>query len=168
MKRFFLLFICCVICNGIFAQSLGKMTLGCKRSDIPFSLPNGYNVCKTSTDNQLTYTTAQGNEYVSFYLNNGIVHTIIMHKHIGNGSDTNGFKSKLEDTILSLYELWGEPSYIGENIYWHFPTSKATITYEVTSSTMPDPLMFSGYSYVTTYHCYMDIKLEKRTRNIFE
>lgn len=143
------------------------MTLGCKRYDIPLSLPSGFKICKINTDNQLTYTTSKGNEYVSFYLENGIVHRIIMHKFIGSGSDTNGIKSKLEDTIISLYDSWGKPTYIGENIYWHFPASKATITYDITTSTLNDPLRMSGYSSVTYYYCYMDIKLEVKA-NLFE
>lgn len=168
MKKVLLvIMICYMTCNGVFAQSLGKMTLGCKRTDIPISLPSGFNICKTNTDNQLTYTTKQGNENVSFYLENGIVHRITMHKFIDSGLNLNNIKSKLEEVILSLYETWGEPSYIGENIYWQFPTSRATLTYDVTTSQLADPLRYSGQSYVTTYHCYMDIKLEKRT-NIFE
>lgn len=168
MKKFLLFILSCFMAyNGAFAQSLGKMTLGCHRYDIPTSLPSGFKICKTSTENLLTYTTSNGDEYVSFYLENGIVYKITMHKFIGKGSDTNGIKSKLEDTIISLYDSWGEPSYIGENIYWHFPSSKATVTYDITSTTLADPLRFSGYSSVTTYYCYMDIRLEKRT-NLFE
>lgn len=171
MKRFFLLFICCVICNGIFAQSLGKMTLGCKRTDIPFSLPRGYNVCKTSTDNQLTYATDKGDEYVSFYLKDGIVYKITMHKFVEYATNADELKSKLEELIMNLYETWGEPSHVGENIYWNFPSSKATFSYIVSTSTGDmDPLRLSGTSGRTTfYKCYADIKLEKRTNtSLFE
>lgn len=156
-----------IACSGAYAQSLGKMTLGCKRYDIPLSLPSGFNVNTINTENQLTYTTKQGNENVSFYLENGIVHRITMHKYIDSGLDLNSIKSKLEEVILSLYETWGEPSYIGENIYWQFPSSRATLTYDVSTSQLADPLRYSGHSSVTRYCCYMDIKLEKRT-NIFE
>lgn len=166
-KVLFIILIFLTTYNGVFAQSLGKMTLGCKRYDIPLSLPSGFNVNTTNTENQLTYTTKQGNENVSFYLENGVVHKITMHKFIDSGMDINRIKSKLEEVILSLYEAWGEPSYIGENIYWQFPTSKATLTYNVSTLQLDDPLRYSGHSSVTTYRCYMDIKLEKRT-NIFE
>lgn len=171
MKRFFLLFICCVICNGIFAQSLGKMTLGCKRADIPLSLPRGYNVCKTSTDNQLTYATDKGDEYVSFYLKDGIVCKITMHKFVEYTTNADELKSKLEELIMNLYETWGEPSHVGENIYWNFSNSKATFSYTVSTSTVDmDPLRYSGTSgYTTFYKCYADIKLEKRTNtSLFE
>lgn len=170
MKKFlFLILICYMTCNGVFAQSLGKMTLGCKRTDIPLSLPRDFRICKTSTSNQLTYTTSKGNEYVSFYLNDNIVYKIEMHKFIGFGSDANKIKSKLEEVVMSLYETWGEPSYIGENFYWKFPTSKGIFSYSVTTSqTDLDPLKFSGSSALTTfYECYADIKLEKKT-NLFE
>lgn len=170
MKKFlFLILICFMTCNGVLAQSLGKMTLGCKRTDIPLSLPSDIRICKTSTSNQLTYTSSKGDEYVSFYLNDNIVYKIEMHKFIGFGSDANKIKSKLEEVVMSLYETWGEPSYVGENFYWKFPTSKGTFSYTVsTSQTDLDPLKFSGSSALTTFYtCYADIKLEKKT-NLFE
>lgn len=160
--------ICYMTCNGVFAQSLGKMTLGCHRYDIPTSLPSGFNICKTNTDSQLTYTTSKGNEYVSFYLENKIVYKIIMHKFVEYTSNANEITSKLEELLMNLYETWGEPSYVGENIYWNFPTSKATFSYSVSTSQLPDPLRYSGHSSVTTYNCYADIKLEKRSSNLFE
>ena len=95
MKKFlFLMLISFLACSGAYAQSLGKMTLGCKRYDIPLSLPSGFNVNTTNTENQLTYTTKQGNENVSFYLENGVVHKITMHKFIDSGRDINRIKSK--------------------------------------------------------------------------
>lgn len=157
-------------CNGAFAQSLGKMTLGCKRIDIPLSLPSGFNINTTNTDNELTYTTKKGDERVSFYLENKIVYKIIMHKFVVYTTNANEVTSKLEELVMNLYETWGEPSYVGENIYWNFPTSKATFSYTVSTSTAEmDPLRYSGTSGLTTfYRCYVDIKLEKRTSNLFE
>ena len=155
--------------NGIFAQSLGKLTLGSKRSDVIYRLPKGFHVCKTRTDNQLTYATDKGDEYVSIYFKDGIVQKISMHKFVEYTTDENELKSKLEELIMNLYETWGEPSYVGENIYWNFPGSKATFSYTVsTSTTDMDPLRYSGSSRLTTfYRCYADIKLEKKT-NLFE
>ena len=168
-KILFLILICFITSNGIFAQSLGKMTLGCKRTDIPLSLPRDFRTCKTSTSNQLTSTTSKGDEYVKFYLNDDIVYKIEMHKFIGFGSDANKIKGNLEEVVMNLYETWGEPSYVGENFYWKFPTSKGTFSYTVsTSQTDMDPLKFSGSSVLTTfYECYADIKLEKTT-SLFE
>lgn len=164
MKKVLLvIMICYMTCNGVFAQSLGKMTLGCKKTDIPLSLPSGFNICKTNTSNQLTYVKRKdGSEYVSFYLSDNIVYKIVMHKFIGMGASTQQMKSKIEDVFISLCDMWGEPSYIGENIYWQFPASKATFSYNVTSD------QFYGlYGIETVYSCDVDIKLEKRT-NIFE
>jgi hypothetical protein len=145
------------------------MTLGCKRTDIPLSLPSNIRICKTSTNNQLTYTSSKGDEYVSFYLNDNIVYKIEMHKFVEFGSDANRVKSKLEELMMNLYEMWGEPSHIGENIYWQFPASKATVSYTVsTSQAEMDPLRLSGSSAITTfYRCYADIVLERRA-NLFE
>lgn len=170
MKKFLILMLTCFLaCNCAYAQSLGKMTLGCKRYDIPLSLPSGFNVNTTNTDNQLTYTTSRGDEYVSFYLENKIVYKIIMHKFVEYTTNANEITSKLEELLMNLYETWGEPSYVGENIYWNFPSSKATFSYTVSTSTADmDPLRYSGSSRLTTfYRCYADIKLEKRT-NLFE
>lgn len=169
MKKFILILICSVICSGTFAQSLGRMTLGCTRADISSSLPNGFNICKTNTSNQLTYSTSKGDEYVSFYLNDNIVYKIVMHKYVYFSSNANDIESKLEELFMNLYEMWGEPSYTGENIYWNFPTSKATFSYTVSSKqTEMDPLRLSGTSGLTTFYtCYADIKLEKRT-SLFE
>ena len=157
-----------IACNIATAQSLGRMTLGCKRTDIPLSLPKGFNVCKTNTSNQLTYTTDKGNEHVSFYLNNGIVYKIEMHKFIGSGYNPNNFKGGLEEIIMNLYEIWGEPSYIGENIYWQFSTSKATFSHKISSFNMQMRDPHTGAPVPTYYTCYADIKLEKRTSNLFE
>lgn len=168
MKKFlFLILICYMTCNGVFAQSLGKMTLGCKRTDIPLSLPSGFNICKTNTSNQLTYTTNNTNEYVSFYLKDNIVDKIVMNKFIAVELNTNNLKSKLEEVIINLYDTWGEPSYVGENIYWKFPTSKATFSYTISTDQLADPLGFSGGTSVTRYKCYAEIKLE-RTASLFE
>lgn len=168
MKKFlFFILICYMPCNGIFAQSLGKMTLGCKRADIPASLPSGFNICKTNTNNQLTYATNNTNEYVSFYLKDNIVDKIVMNKFIADELNVNNIKSKLEEVILNLYETWGEPSYVGENIYWRFPTSKATFSYTISTDQLADPLGFSGSTSVTRYISYVEIKLEK-TSSFFE
>lgn len=165
IKLLFFILVTLISCNSVFAQSLGKMKLGCKRSEVTFSLPKGYNICKTNTNNQLTYTTSQGNEYVSFYFDNNIVYKIIMHKYIGGGRDTNEIKSKLEELIMSLYETWGEPTYIGENVYWQYPTAKITFSYNI--STLYTPSLSPYEPDITTYFCYADIKLEKR-HNLFE
>lgn len=70
---------------------------------------------------------------------------------------------------MNLYETWGEPSYVGENIYWYFYGSKATFNYTVSTSTVDmDPLNLYGSGITTYYKCYADIKLEKRTSNLFE
>lgn len=163
MRKLLFILVCYMVCNGVFAQSLGKMTLGCNRSEVAKSLPSGFNICKTNTSNQLTYFKSKdGSEYVSFYLSDNIVYKIVMHKFIGLGASTQQMKSKIEDVFISLCDTWGEPSYIGENIYWQFPASKATFSYNVTSS------QFHGlYGLETQYSCYVDIKLEKRT-NLFE
>ena len=169
MKKFlYFILLCLISCNGAFAQSLGKMTLGCSRIDVVLSLPKGFNICKTNTSNQLTYTTSNGDEYVSFYLNNNnIVYKIVMHKFVGNERNTDNIKSRLEELMMNLCENWGKPSYIGENIYWQFPASKATLIYTISTSYIADPLRFSGTSGITSYICYADIKLEKRT-SMFE
>ena len=169
-KVLFLVLVSLLFCNSVFAQSLGKMTLGCKRTDIPFCLPSDFKICKTNTDNLLTYTTSKGDEQVSFYLENKIVYKIIMHKFVDYSSNANKITSKLEELLMNLYETWGEPSYVGENIYWNFPTAKATFSYTVSTSTVEmDPLRYSGTSGLTTfYRCYADIKLEKRSSNLFE
>ena len=170
MKKFlYFILLCLISCNDAFAQSLGKMRLGCSRIDVVMNLPKGFNICKTNTNNQLTYATSEGDEYVSFYLTNGIVYKILMHKSIERGFDSSSVKSKLEDTIISLCDSWGKPSYVGENIYWNFPSSKATFSYTISSTQMEmDPLRFSGSSVIKTfYKCYADIKLEKRT-SMFE
>ena len=170
MKKFlFLMLISFLACSGAYAQSLGKMTLGCKRYDIPLSLPSGFNVNKTNIDNQLTYTTSKGDEYVSFYLENNIVYKITMHKFVEYTTNADKVNSKLEELIMNLYETWGEPSYVGENIYWNFSGSKATFSYTVSTSTVDnDPLNLYGSGLTTYYKCYADIKLEKRTSNLFE
>lgn len=170
MKKFlFLMLISFLACSGAYAQSLGKMTLGCKRYDIPLSLPSGFNVNTTNTEKQLTYTTKQGNENVSFHLENGIVHKITMHKFVGHTTNANEITSRLEELLMNLYETWGEPSYVGENIYWNFSGSKATFSYTVSTSTVDmDPLNLYGSGLTTYYECYADIKLEKRTSNLFE
>lgn len=92
-----------------------------------------------------------------------------MHKFVGFGSDANNIKNKLEELVMNLYEMWGEPSYIGENIYWNFSASKAIFSYTVSTSTLElDPLRMSGTPGLTTfYKCYADIKLEKKA-NFFE
>ena len=163
MKKVILILICCVVCGGTIAQSLGRMTLGCTRADIPSSLPNGFNICKTNTSNQLTYSTSSdGSEYVSFYLRDNIVYKIVMHKFLGMATSNNEVNSKLEAIFMDLCETWGEPSYVGDNIYWNFSTSKATFSYTVSKS------QFQGlYGLETYYTCYADIKLEKRS-SLFE
>ncbi len=164
MKKFiFFVLICYMTSNSVFAQSLGRMTLGCTRADIQSSLPKGFNICKTSTSNQLTYSTSNdGSEYVSFYLKDNIVYKIVMHKFMGMATTNKEVDSKLEDVFMNLCESWGEPSYVGENIYWNFSTSKATFSYTVSKS------QFQGlYGLETYYTCYADIKLEKRT-SLFE
>lgn len=170
MKKFlFLILICFTTYNVVFAQSLGKMTLGCKRYDIPFSLPSVFNVNTTNTEKQLTYTTKHGNENVSFHLENGIVHKITMHVFVGHTTNANEITSRLEEILMNLYETWGEPSYVGENVYWYFPGSKATFSYTVSTYTVDnDPLNLYGSGLTTYYKCYADIKLEKRTSNLFE
>lgn len=169
MKKILFILVCHLVCNGIFAQSLGKMTLGCSRADIQQTLPKSFRVCKANTPNKVTYATNEGDEYVSFYLDNNLVNKIEMHKFVEFGSDANRVKSKLEELMLNLYEMWGEPSYIGENIYWQFPASKATVSYTVsTSQAEMDPLRMSGSSAITTfYRCYADIVLERKA-NFFE
>lgn len=169
MKKILFILTCFMVCNGVFAQSLGKMTLGCNRTEIPQSLPRSFDVCRSNAPNKLTYTTSKGDEYVTFYLINNIVNKIEMHKFVGYGSDANKIKSKLEELVMNLYEMWGEPSYIGENIYWNFSASKVTFSYTVSTSTLElDPLRMSGTSGLTTfYNCYADIKLEKKA-NFFE
>ncbi|MBR5241312.1 MAG: hypothetical protein IKW05_05190 [Muribaculaceae bacterium] len=169
MRKFLFIIACYMVCNGMFAQSLGKMTLGCNRSEISQSLPSGFNICKTNTNTQVKYTTSKGNEYVTFYLTNNIVNRIEMHKFVAFGSDANHIKSKLEELVMNLYEMWGEASYVGENFYWQFPASKGTFSYTVTTEqTDLDPLRLSGTSGLTTFYtCYADIKLEKKT-NLFE
>lgn len=168
-KIFIIISLCCLVCNGLHAQSLGKMTLGCKRSEIPYNLPTGFSVCKNNSPSQLTYATSKGDEFVSFYLKDYVVYKIEMHKYVGYGSDPNLITSKLEEIIMELYDSWGEPSYVGENIYWQFPGSKATFSYTVsTSQAVMDPLRYSGsYAVTTFYKCYADIKLEKKG-NLFE
>lgn len=163
MKKILFILTCFMVCNGVFAQSLGKMTLGCNRTEIPQSLPKGFNICKTNTSNQLTYINSKdGSEFVSFYLNDNIVYKIVMHKFVGIGFSTQEIKSKIEDVFVNLCETWGEPSYVGENIYWQFPTSKATFSYTVAENSWYGP-----HGIETDYTCYIDIKLEKRT-NLFE
>ena len=169
MKKILFILVCLLACNGIFAQSLGKMTLGCSRADIPQTLPKDFRVCKANAPSKVTYATNKGDEYVSFYLNNDFVVKIEMHRFVEFGSDANRVKSKLEELMLNLYEMWGEPSHIGENIYWQFPASKATVSYTVsTSQAVMDPLRMSGSSAITTfYRCYADIVLERKA-NFFE
>lgn len=168
-KIIFAILVIFMVCNGVVAQSLGKMTLGCKRADIPLSLPRGFNICKTNTNNQLIYTTNKGDEHISFYLENNIVYKIVMHKFVDDTSNANKLNSKLEELLMNLYGAWGEPSYVGENVYWNFPSSKCTFSYVVSTQTLElDPLRFSGTSGLTTfYKCYADIKLEK-IKNLFE
>ena len=170
MKKFlFLMLISFLACSGSYAQSLGKMTLGCHRYDIPTSLPTGFKICKIHTDNQLTYATSKGDENVSFYLENNIVYKITMHKFVEYTTNADEVNSKLEELIMNLYETLGEPSYVGENIYWNFSGSKATFSYTVSTSTADmDPLNLYGSGLTTYYKCYADIKLEKRTSNLFE
>lgn len=169
-KLLFLILICFLTSNGVFAQSLGKMTLGCKRADIPISLPSGFDICKINTSNHLKYTTNKGDEYVSIYLDDNIVYKIEMHKRVCYDASEDKFLSLLEEIVMQLYESWGEPYYVGENIYWQFQTSKATFSYTVyTSQSDLDPARFYGSApyLVTFYQCYADIKLEKKT-NLFE
>ena len=73
MKKILFILVCLLACNGIFAQSLGKMTLGCSRADIPQTLPKDFRVCKANAPSKVTYATNKGDEYVSFYLNNDFV-----------------------------------------------------------------------------------------------
>ena len=160
IKLLFFILVTLISCNSVFAQSLGKMTLGCKRADIPLSLPKGFNVCKTNTSNQLTYGNS-GYDYVSFYLNDNIVTKIEMHRFL-LGFNTTHIESQLEEIFISLCETWGEPSYVGENIYWYFPTSKATFSHTVTTEQFYGP-----HGIETQYNGYITIKLEKRT-NLFE
>ena len=86
-KKFLFILFCLLTCNGIFAQSLGKMTLGCSRADIQQTLPKSFRVCKANTPNKVTYATNEGDEYVSFYLDNNLVNKIEMHKFVEFGSD---------------------------------------------------------------------------------
>ncbi len=169
MKKILFLLACFMVCNGVFAQSLGKMTLGCNGTEVPQSLPKDFNICKTITSDQLTYTTNDVNEYVTFYLTNNIVNKIEMRKFVGCGTDTNYIESQLEELVMNLYEMWGEPSYIGENVYWNFPASKATFSYTVHTDIIDsDPFRLYGtYGIVTIYKCYAKIKLEKKA-NLFE
>lgn len=172
MKKVLILICFCLIYNVATAQSLGKMTLGCKRTEIPLSLPKGFHKCTKSTNTQLTYSTENGDEYVSFNLNNSIVDKIEMHKFVGLSSDVNEIKSKLEELLFNLYEMWGEPSYVGENIYWQFQGSKATFSYTVSSYQVQLPsstFIWDNSTYLATnYKCYADIKLEKKSSNLFE
>ena len=166
MKKFiFFVLICYMTCNSALAQSLGKMTLGCTKAEIQSSLPSGFNFCKTNTSSQVTYSTTNDgsgySEYVSFYLKDNIVYKILMHKW-GLAFNEHSVNSRLEDVFVSLCETWGEPSYVGENIYWNFSTSKATFSYTVSKE------QFYGVHGIETQYIYhIDIKLEKRT-SLFE
>ena len=163
-KIIFAIFIIFMVCNGVCAQSLGKMTLGCKRADIPLSLPRDFNICKTNTNNQLKYVNSKDeNEYISFYLNNNIVYKIVMHKNLGLTFSSQDIKSKVEDIYVSLCDTWGEPTFVGENIYWQFPTSKGTFSYTVTTDQF-----YGRYGNIESqYIGNVDIKLEMRS-HLFE
>lgn len=168
MRNFFLLISFIVLaCNGLYAQSLGKMSLGCNRRDIPLTLPNGYNRCTTNTNSELTYTTADGNSNVSFHLSDNVVCKIVMHKFVDDYGEIDRIKSKVEELFIELYDMWGEPSYIGENVYWQFEGAKATFTYTIATYQMQVPVnpsdLFSATYLKTFYRCYADIKLEKKS-----
>lgn len=163
MKKFlYFILLCLISCNGAFAQSLGRIALGCSRIDVVLNLPKRFNVCKNNTSELLTYTSNGGCEYLSIYFKDNLAHKIVMHKFIGLSSSSSSAKSKLEDVVMDLCQTWGQPSYTGEKIYWLFPSAKATFSHTTTSSQFHGP-----YGLETEYSCYVDIILEKRS-SLFE
>lgn len=163
MKKYMFL-----ICISIFsllnvhAQSLEGLILGCDRMNVVLNLPKVYNKNIINTNEQLTYSDGGFNFiYLSFKDNR--LYRIAKTVEISS-RDVNFLKNRLEEILIEQVEEWGEPSYIGENVYWKFPYAKSEFSYNITRHEVEDLLnndLLTGYTPTyTKYNCGIHIELE--------
>ena len=167
MKKYlFLIYISILVCYNGHAQSLRGISLGDNRMMGVLNLPDKFSKNTHQTDNYLQYVNPnEPNEYLAIYLKDDRICKISINDVIYIGSDVNYAKRRLEERLIELYEDWGEPSYIGENVYWTFPYAKAEFSYNIITRKVDDIANYDPFyhSYIpkyTQYKCQVRVELE--------
>ena len=167
MKKYlFLIYISILVCYNGHAQSLRGISLGDNRMMGVLNLPDKFSKNTHQTDNYLQYVNPnEPNEYLAIYLKDDRICKISINDVIYIGSDVNNAKRRLEERLIELYEDWGEPSHIGENVYWTFPYAKAGFSYNIITRKVDDIANYDPFyhSYIpkcTQYKCQVRVELE--------
>ena len=91
-----------------------------------YNLPDRFSKNTHNTNEYLQYINPnEPNEYMAIYFRDDRICKISINELISIGRDVSYAKKRLEERLIELYEEWGEPSHIGENVYWTFPYAKA-------------------------------------------
>ena len=170
MRKLCVAIFCCWVglINGN-AQSLEGLTLGCKRSVAIFNLPQYFNKNTVCSTDQVTYIneSVSTNDYISLKFKEDQLCKVSIHKCLSSSLVENGIgriERALEKQYMLLIDNWGEPSYVGQNVYWKFPYAKASFSYDIGIREEPKYSEFDPWTGTTptikVYLCYVDIELE--------